>query len=76
MQDYTFSPNQVIQDFICQQLLKWQDIKKTKQNNCMNVTEKLKVAENYKNFIALQERTSEACGVQSLELVLVSCKFH
>ena len=47
MQDYTFSPNQVIQDFICQQLLKWQDIKKTKQNNCMNVTEKLKVAENY-----------------------------
>ena len=48
MQDYTFSPNQVIQDFICQQLLKWQDIKKTKQNNCKNVTEKLKVAENYK----------------------------
>ena len=47
MQDYKFSPNQVIQDFICQQLLKWQDIKKTKQNNCMNVTEKLKVAENY-----------------------------
>lgn len=29
-----------------------------------------------KKLIALQERTSEAYGVQSLELVLVSCKFH